>query len=121
VHLRLILLEAGVGATPEATDLNQWFLSAAETTYLSVARERLVNLLERGAREGFPETAAEAQTSFVCWVELIEEGHQRIHIDACQQDFMVATARLEEQLVRKVSICSSSMILTISSRKAERR
>ena len=50
-------LLAGAGATPEATDLDQWFLSNAETAHLSAARERLLDLLERGARDGFPETA----------------------------------------------------------------
>jgi OmpA-OmpF porin, OOP family len=91
-------IKAGAGVTPEATDLRQWFLSDDETARLSAAREHLLDLLERGARDGFPETAAEAQTSFDCWVEQIEEGHQRNHIDACQQDFRVATATLEEQL-----------------------
>jgi outer membrane protein OmpA-like peptidoglycan-associated protein len=62
---------------------------------LTEARKQLTSALETGARNRTPEAAAEAQTSFDCWLQELEEIHQSDDIALCQERFYAALARVE--------------------------
>lgn len=91
-------LAAGRGAPLAPTELAPWYIRKVDQPALKRARTRLIDVLDRGARDGLPETAARALTSFECWVEQAEENHQTSHIETCRHDFELAMATLILQL-----------------------
>ena len=55
-------------------------------------------LLARDAASRSPELAARAQASYDCWLEQLEEGWQRDHIEACHNKFQKSVISLEREL-----------------------
>lgn len=87
--------EAFGGGYVEPTLLAERRLSAPARQDLESARADLMQLLQ--GMMGMPEAwegLARAQTSFDCWVEEQEEGHQPAHIDSCRHAFETAMAGL---------------------------
>ncbi len=90
--------KANRAAAGEAVDpaiLDNWDIPAEYVGELSSARSALVSVLDGGARERAPETAARAQAKFDCWVEQQEENFQPEHIAACKDGFWAAMKELE--------------------------
>lgn len=71
------------------------YLDEDQKPELSAARERLVSVLNRGARDKVPELSATAQAMFDCWMEQAEEDMQPDQIAACREGFMNAVAQIE--------------------------
>jgi OOP family OmpA-OmpF porin len=88
------LVTAG-GGIVEPEPLENWDLPADHVDELAAARARLVDLLNRTAREKVPEAAARAQGQFECWIEQQEENHQPDDIQACREAFYLALADVE--------------------------
>jgi OOP family OmpA-OmpF porin len=65
---------------------------------LAQQRQRLVSVLDAGARERNPALAARAQGKYDCWVEQQEENWQALDIAECRKDFLDAMAELERPL-----------------------
>ncbi len=68
---------------------------------LAGARSRLVKALAGPNVKKMPNVAAEAQTSFDCWVQEAEEGIQANDIAACREVFEIAMAKFGKK--RKVA------------------
>ena len=61
---------------------------ATETALeMTAARDRLLDTLRRGGRVFAPTDAAAAQAAFDCWMQEVEEGHQRSDIRDCRRRF----------------------------------
>jgi len=86
-------VERGERVDPEP--LAHRTLPAYAVKDLSSARERLVGVLNIGARGTHPKQAAQAQVMFDCWLEQQEENIQPHDVHACRQGFEAAMARIE--------------------------
>jgi OOP family OmpA-OmpF porin len=64
------------------------------------ARPRLLAALSGAQRN--PDAAARAQVAYDCWVEQLEEGWQRDHIERCRRAFNAAMGELEARPVAAV-------------------
>jgi OmpA-OmpF porin, OOP family len=62
---------------------------------LSAARKDLIDLLQKGARNKAPGSAAEAQVSFDCWMQEQEENRQPADIATCRERFQAALAQFK--------------------------
>jgi outer membrane protein OmpA-like peptidoglycan-associated protein len=63
---------------------------------LAAAYKRLTKALARGGAKKAGKHAANAQSSFECWMQEAEENLQRKHIDACRNNFYGAMTLLED-------------------------
>lgn len=90
---RATTLEQGELVDPEP--LAQRTLPIYAVRDLSLARERLVLALGKGARSTHPKPAAQAQAMFDCWMEQQEENSQPHDVHACRQGFEEAMAMIE--------------------------
>lgn len=90
---RAAALEQGELVNPEP--LAQRTLPIYAVRDLSLARERLVSALDKGARSTHPKPAAQAQVMFDCWLEQQEENIQPHDVHACRQGFEEAMAMIE--------------------------
>ena len=81
---------------PQAIDARN--LPDDRVNVLSRSRERLVAALAAGAREKAASDVADAQVAFDCWMQEQEENFQPADIAACQEDFTLAMAAVDEAL-----------------------
>ena len=90
---RAILAGSGTGDVqpPEATARK---LPQSDAFYVLTAREELVAVLDGGARSGQPQKAAEAQVTYECWIQELEENIQPDHIAACRDRLDVLIGEL---------------------------
>lgn len=86
---------AASGAMVEADAIVSREIAADKVDELAKARERLAKALAGGGATQSPRAAAMAQSSFDCWLEQQEEGHQPADIKACKDDFGAAMKLLE--------------------------
>jgi len=90
---RAAATERGELVDPEA--LSQRKLPVYAVKDLTLARERLVSALNKGARGTHPKPAAQAQVMFDCWMEQQEENIQPHDVHVCRQGFEEAMALME--------------------------
>ncbi len=90
---RAAATERGERVDPEA--LSQRTLPIYAVKDLTQARQRLMAVLNKGARGTYPKPAAQAQVMFDCWMEQQEENIQPHDVHACRQGFEDAMARME--------------------------
>ena len=90
---RAITSAKGDLVLPEALDARR--LPAPEAGRLAEARARLISALDGGARDRDPETAAQGQTLFDCWMQEQEESLESADIDVCRDEFYQVLAALE--------------------------
>lgn len=95
-------LRAAAGEVVLPEELSDWMLPGDAAPALAEGRNRLMVVLERGARDLHPELAARAQGRFDCWIEQQEENHQPDHIAACRDDFWAALEELEALMTPEV-------------------
>lgn len=88
-------LAAASGAKVEPDAVDSRSIAADKAGELTQARERLVKALAGGGGQRQPRAAGLAQTSFDCWLEQQEEGHQPDDIKACKDDFAAAMTVVE--------------------------
>jgi OOP family OmpA-OmpF porin len=75
--------------------VSDWKLLPGHAEELIVARSRLINTFDMGAREVQPDLSAVAQVRYDCWIENQEENFQQDQISSCKAQFMDALAQLE--------------------------
>lgn len=80
-------LDTAAGNAPDPQPLEERDIPEAHYGDLVGARNMLMAVLEDGARESFPEAAAEAQAGFDCWMQEAEENIQPDDIQACKDLF----------------------------------
>jgi len=68
-------LEAAKGANIGPEDLSKWNIPADKRETMDSYRQRLLAVLNGGARESRPAAAARAQVDFDCWVQKLEENN----------------------------------------------
>jgi len=73
---------------------------------LAYARQRLVGVFNRGARDRFPKLAAQAQVMFDCWMEQQEENSEPQEVARCRNGLEAALARLEAAFREKVAVAA---------------
>lgn len=86
------------GQVVDPEDLSNWAIPAEHVDTLADARARLLDVFARGGIDVLPETAAEAQVAFDCWVQEQEENRQPDDIARCRQRFEQAMAILNAAL-----------------------
>ena len=69
---------------------------------LAAARARLMSALGQTGRKKAPQSAAKAQTSFDCWLEMTEDDDPPEEIEACKGAFEAAMAEVEQALTREI-------------------
>jgi OmpA-OmpF porin, OOP family len=69
---------------------------------LAAARARLMAALAQTGRKKAPGPAAEAQTSFDCWLEMTEDEDPPEQIETCKGRFEAAMAEVEQALTRDI-------------------
>ncbi|MBP5858926.1 OmpA family protein [Marivibrio halodurans] len=89
-------LRAARGEVVPPEELSDWNLPEDRVNEMAEARSRLIAALNTGGRRNHPMEAAHAQAKFDCWVEQQEENHQPEDIEACQEEFEAALAKLQE-------------------------
>lgn len=89
-------LAAAKGAAPAPELIAAWRLPAELVDAMTGARRRLISVLDAGARQAAPETAARAQARFDCWLEQQEENWQTDHIKRCRDGYFAALSKLEK-------------------------
>jgi OmpA-OmpF porin, OOP family len=67
----------------------------ATRTELGTGRERLMKVLDGGARDRSPALAAHTQESYDCWVERMEDDWRTAINGQCHKDFVDGLAQLE--------------------------
>lgn len=91
----ILKAKAAAAGTPVAPDsVPSRDVTGKEAEAIKSARGRLVKALGGKAAKRKPAVAAEAQTSFDCWIQEAEEGIQPADIAACRNSFDVAMAKL---------------------------
>jgi len=112
---------AAVGKTPMPNDPAEWKIkSQADMNDLQNARGKLISSLDNGARTAVPSLAAKAQTSYDCWVEQQEEGHQPTHIAACKDQFWQAMANVDAAMVPKIAAVPETITTTTVTQEVAR-
>ncbi len=98
--------QAAAAGTPLApTEVNgRTFLKEQYAGDLSAARNRLVGVYERRARNLAPAPSARAESSYECWLEQAAEDLQPEHIAACRDAFMLAMNEAEKILDTPVAV-----------------
>jgi len=86
---------AAAGDAVEPERIDDWRLPKPAARQLSDGRARLMAVLDGGARQSEPETAAVAIARFDCWIEQQEENWQWAHIAACRDGFFATLTKLE--------------------------
>ena len=89
-------LAAARGKVPGPEPVGAWHLPAEMLDDLRGARRRLISVLDAGARQAAPGTAARAQARFDCWLEQQEENWQTDHIKRCRDGTFAALAEMEK-------------------------
>lgn len=74
------------------------FLKERYVGDLSAARNRLIAVYDRRARNLAPAPSARAESSYECWLEQAAEDLQAEHIAACRDAFMLAMNEAEKIL-----------------------
>lgn len=85
-------VNAGNGEAVLPEELGDWDVEESMMGELSAARSELISVLDGNARTNAPETAAEAQVMFDCWVEKSESVYWLV--PDCKQRFDAAMAQL---------------------------
>ncbi len=97
---------AGQSVTPD--NLPQRNVTGGDAKAIAAARPMLIKALSGSKAKKMPDVAAEAQTSFDCWVQEAEEGIQPKDIAACRKAFDVALAKLGTVKKKKSTAASGS-------------
>jgi OOP family OmpA-OmpF porin len=92
---RALATAGGNAPGPQALDGRD--LPTEHVGSLTGARNQLVAALEDGAREQFPQAAAEAQAGFDCWMQEAEENIQPSDIKWCKDLFWKGMNALDVQ------------------------
>jgi outer membrane protein OmpA-like peptidoglycan-associated protein len=78
-------------------------LATGDVDELAASRARLMAALDQtGGRKKAPLSAAKAQTSFDCWLEMTEDEDPPEQIETCKGAFDAAMADLEHALTRDI-------------------
>ena len=77
-------------------------LTVNDVDELAAARARLMAALAQGGRKKAPDSAARAQTSFDCWMEMTEDEDPPEQIERCKGAFEEAIANVEQTLTREI-------------------
>jgi OOP family OmpA-OmpF porin len=77
-------------------------IGGGEVDELAAARARLMAALAQTGRKKAPLSAAEAQTSFDCWLEMTEDEDPPEQIETCKGAFEAAMAEVEQALTRDI-------------------
>ncbi len=89
---------AGTGAEVMPDEISDRDLPEDRVGVLSSSRARLMSAMAAGAAAKSPQSAAEAQVMFDCWMQEQEENRQPEDIDACQAAFSSAMTKVEADL-----------------------
>lgn len=89
---------AGTGAEVMPDAISDRDLPEDRIGVLSSSRARLMAAMAAGAAAKSPQSAAQAQVMFDCWMQEQEENRQPEDIDACQAGFSSAMAKVETDL-----------------------
>ncbi len=90
---------SGTGGGVEPDDISYRRVPRDKLREMADNRQRLMAALADGAAERKPIEAAEAQVSYDCWIQEVEENRQPEDIAACRDGFMTALAKLEDRPV----------------------
>ena len=90
---------SGTGGGVEPDDIKYRRVPRDKLREMADNRQRLMAALADGAAERKPIEAAEAQVSYDCWIQEVEENRQPEDIAACRDGFMTALAKLEDRPV----------------------
>jgi len=90
---------SGTGGGVEPDDISYRRVPRDKLREMADNRQRLMAALADGAAERKPIEAAEAQISYDCWIQEVEENRQPDDIAACRDGFMTALAKLEDRPV----------------------
>ncbi len=90
---------SGTGGGVEPDDIGNRRVPKDKLREVSANRQLLMTALAEGAAEKKPIEAAQAQVSFDCWIQELEENRQPEDIAACREGFMTAVAKLEDKPV----------------------
>lgn len=93
---------SGEGVLPE--DPSTWDLKKEYLQDLTTYRQRLLWALNNSGRIIAPQLAAEAQVSYDCWLEEVEEGFQKDGTGKCRDIFMTRLTELERLIQTKTPI-----------------
>jgi outer membrane protein OmpA-like peptidoglycan-associated protein len=78
-------------------------LPTGDVDELAASRARLMAALDQtGGRKKAPLSAAKAQTSFDCWLEMTEDEDPPEQIETCKGSFEAAMAEVEQALTRDI-------------------
>ena len=106
-HFILKAKAAAAGQSVEPDELPPRDVSGTDAKEIMAARPMLIKALAGTKAKAMPDVAAEAQTSFDCWVQEAEEGIQQKDIDACRSAFDVAMTKLRGP-AKKQKVASGS-------------
>ncbi|MCG8508712.1 MAG: OmpA family protein [Rhodospirillales bacterium] len=107
-------LAAAVGTAPLPEKLKDWRLPKDKIGEMTAARVRLVEALDKGAGERWPEMTARAQTRFDCWIEQQEENWQTEHIAFCRDGFMTTIVELDKALAVSEAAADTAAIPAVA-------
>lgn len=88
-------IEAGKGRTVMPENPTDWNICPEKRPELMQSHQRLINALQKGARNDVPIAAAEAQVFQDCWIEETDEGWGRNYTRMCRDGFMEKMAIVE--------------------------
>jgi len=103
IHFAFKAVDSAKGEDVLPDEVNSRVIPANLKDEFALSRARLMGALEQGGRRNAPWKAADAQTSFDCWLERTEEGAAVADIEECKGRFAEALAAVEQSLTREAS------------------
>lgn len=94
-------LAAAKGEDVSPEEPRDWWLPADQRGPIATAQGRLRSVMAAGSRRREPTLAAQAQSTYDCWLEQQEENHQARHIADCRDGLFAALDQLEGIVLAK--------------------
>jgi outer membrane protein OmpA-like peptidoglycan-associated protein len=107
-HFIMKAKAAAAGQSVQPDGLPPRDVTGTDAKEITAVRPKLIKALSGKKAKAMPDVAAEAQTSFDCWIQEAEEGIQQNDIAACRKAFDVAMAKLGTAKKKKRSVASGS-------------
>lgn len=93
--------KAAAGAPSALEETSARDIPAAYKGEIAMAYRQLNEVFSKGARSKAPDWAAQAQTTFECWMQEIEENHQPEDWQSCKDRFEVALKMAQHAVMDK--------------------
>lgn len=107
-------IKAASGDAVFPEEASYWDLTSDEVARVNAERQKLMDMLDGGARRNNPVAAAAAQARFDCWVEALEPGERAEDAQNCFNAYQTLAGKLHTALMRPQPQAAPPMTRTVA-------